>query len=125
MAEYLIPIILAALTGGVVVTLLNHLFATPDKFQKLKYNEKDRLIQDIERLSKDVDELRQEVSEMRVDIAKKVELISGLSARWYALRTVVMSLVTYLKHQQVLVNDAELERLVIEALGLVDEHSSI
>lgn len=124
MADFILPIILAGLTGGVIVTLLNHLFATPDKFQKLRYNENDRLLNEVDRLRKEVASLREEVSEMRVDIAKKVELLSGLTARWFALRTVVLSIITYIRHQRVLENDAELERLVEEALGLVDEQTA-
>lgn len=119
--DFILPLVIAALTGGVVVKLLDHLFHAPDKFQRRRHNERDRLIDEVDRLHAEVQELRVEVGELRGELVKKVALLSGLTARWYALRTVVMSLIVYLRHQNVLQDDVELDSLVREAMALVDE----
>lgn len=111
-------IFIALITGGVVKTLVDNWNNRRKNQLSNTGTESDRLINEVNRLRADVNELRTDVSILRADLDGKVEEISALRERWYHIRLVVTSLVTYIQHQNVLSGDAELLRLVQEALEL-------
>lgn len=115
------PIIVALIGGGVAVKILDYFMNRSGNVEKVKFSERENLRSDLKALREEVKELRNEVSELRTVLAKKIELISILTTRWFALRTVVMSLVSYIEHTALNDTDEELDRLVFRTKQLIKE----
>lgn len=95
-----IPIILAALSGGVVVKIIDVFWQSPARRRDFSDGEKDRLIAEVKRLAEEVKELRGEVSDLRRLLSKKVAVNSGITGAYYGLRTGFITFVNCIKSRE-------------------------
>lgn len=94
----LIPLLISAVSGGVITKAIDLLATRNERRLKLKYDEKEYLINEIDRLKTNVDELRQEVGSMRIELNEKMEINSYLITRWFELKTLTAKLLTHLRY---------------------------
>jgi predicted nuclease with TOPRIM domain len=94
----LIPLLMAIVSGGVLTKLIELISTKNERHIKLRHQEKDYLINEIDRLKTNVEELRLEVSTMRMELNEKMQINSELTARWYELKTVTAKIITHLRY---------------------------
>ena len=118
----LLSLLIAIVTGGALTKLIERLFTAPKNRLALRHAQEDRLIAEIDRLRTEVAGLRSSVDGLRLDLMQKVGEVSGLSTRWYALRTASLALTSYVKHSDI-PTSVDLSSILSEIADLVHEHA--
>ena len=92
-----IPVLVALLTGGVFVKVLEILASRSKRLEDVRYSERDNLRQDISYLRQEVKQLREEVKALRTTVDNKDKTIDEWQKKYWGLKAKVERLLAYYK----------------------------
>ena len=92
-----LPIILALLTGGVIVKVIEIWASRSGRLEDVRYTERNNLRKDITYLRQEVTKLRTEVNELRTAIDKKDQVIDEWQRKYWTQEARIAKVIAYYK----------------------------